>query len=134
MNVQAVVRTTRSQVALLRREAPSCARAGRQPPDHPPIKGRRQRSYVAAVPRARKERQGSGASAQSTLDLGTERDVSGQDYALACIVDELRQDLGTWRPIPDENKTAREHKASRRFAERNPRSHGTNRLSAGGDV
>ena len=49
-----------------------------QPLDHPPIEGRRQCGYVVPVPKARKQRQRSGASAQATFDLGAERDISGQ--------------------------------------------------------
>lgn len=47
-----------------------------QPLDHPPIEGRRQCGYVARVPKARKQRQRSGASAQPTLDLGAEAEDS----------------------------------------------------------
>ena len=72
-----------------------------QPLDHPPFEGRRQCGYVAPVPKARKQRQRSGASTQTTLDLGAESDISGQAYGVARIVDEIRQHLVTWRAIPN---------------------------------
>jgi type III restriction enzyme len=72
-----------------------------QPLDHPPIEGRRQCGYVAPVPKARKQRQRSGVRAQATLDLGAERDIGGQAYGVARIVDEIRQHLVTWRAIPN---------------------------------
>jgi type III restriction enzyme len=72
-----------------------------RPLDHPPIEGRRACGYVAPVPKARKQRQRSGANAQTTLDLEAETDISGQAYGLARIVDEIRQHLVTWRAIPN---------------------------------
>lgn len=45
-----------------------------QPLDHPPIEGRLQCGYVAPVPKARRQRQRGGASAQPTLDLEAERE------------------------------------------------------------
>lgn len=72
-----------------------------QPLDHPPIEGRRQCGYVAPVPKARKQRQRSGTSTQETLDLGADRDITGQAYGVARIVDEIRQHLLTWRAIPN---------------------------------
>ena len=63
--------------------------------------GRRQCGYVAPVPKARKQRQRSGAIAQPTLDLGAERDIRGQAYGVARIVDEIRQHLVSWRAIPN---------------------------------
>jgi type III restriction enzyme len=56
---------------------------------------------VAPVPKARKQRQRSVADAQATLDLGAERDISGQAYGVARIVDEIRQHLVTWRAVPN---------------------------------
>src|ERR1700693_3988274 len=71
-----------------------------RPLEHPPIAGRRRCGYVAPVPQARKQRQ-RGAGVQASLDLGAERDATGQAYSVAQIVDEIRQHLATWRAIPN---------------------------------
>jgi type III restriction enzyme len=73
-----------------------------RPLEHPPIEGRRRCGYVAPVPQARKQKQ-RGADVQTSLQFGTERDVAGQVYNVARIVDEIRQHLATWRAIPNPN-------------------------------
>ncbi len=71
-----------------------------QPLERPPIEGRRRCGYVAPVPGARKRKQ-AGSESQASLNLGSARDARGQDYAVAQIVDEIRQHLATWRAIPN---------------------------------
>lgn len=73
-----------------------------QPLDLPPVEGRRRCGYVAPVPKARKQKQ-PGAGEQTSLALGTEQDATGQAYAIAGIVDEIRQHLATWRTLPNPN-------------------------------
>ncbi|MDQ2079050.1 DEAD/DEAH box helicase family protein [Xanthobacteraceae bacterium Astr-EGSB] len=71
-----------------------------RPLDQPPLEGRRRCGYVAPVPKARKQRQ---RGAQASLDLGADKDTAGQEYAIAQIVDEIRQHLASWRAIPNPN-------------------------------
>lgn len=73
---------------------------GGQPLDHPPIDGRRRCGYVAPVPKAKKQKKG-GGDAQASLNLGAQQDAAGQDYAVAQIVDEIRQHLISWRAMPN---------------------------------
>src|SRR4051794_17888847 len=73
-----------------------------QPLDHPPIEGRRRCGYVAPVPKARKRRVAGSADAQASLALdNSSKEEPGQGYAVAQIVDEIRQHLATWRAIPN---------------------------------
>src|SRR5215467_118380 len=71
-----------------------------RPLDHPPIEGRRRCGYVAPVPKARKRKLG-GSGAQGNLALDTPQGEPGQGYAVAKIVDEIRQHLETWRALPN---------------------------------
>jgi len=70
------------------------------PLDLPPFEGRRRCGYIAPVPKARKQKL-KASGEQKALDLGGERDVTGQAYGAAQIVDEIRQHLATWRAIPN---------------------------------
>jgi type III restriction enzyme len=72
-----------------------------KPLDHPPIEGRRRCGYVVPVPKARKQRKQGPGEVQKNLDLGAGPDASDQEYAVAKIVDEIRQHLASWRVIPN---------------------------------
>jgi type III restriction enzyme len=56
---------------------------------------------VAPVPKAHKQKLSKGKTAQADLDFGGIQDAAGQEYAVAKIVDEIRQHLASWRAIPN---------------------------------
>ncbi len=71
---------------------------GRQPPDAVG-EGRRKVSFISPIPKVRKA---GGKPPQLAFDAKSEALVTReQQYQLIALIDSLRQELGTWRALPE---------------------------------